>query len=140
MKTMMYFLLALSLQSGYLLSNTTRTISDPDKPATAQRTWKTADKQLWQGGYLVWYKLDTKTNTVKYSNNRKKWKTAENAAWQDQQGNWLFIYQGKLMTNANGTWTETPNQAWQDFSGRWYRFTPDWTLEETISDQGLAGN
>jgi hypothetical protein len=122
------FLLVAGFNSG-LLSGATW--SDPEKPAETKNIWMRSEKGIWQGGYTLWYKLEPKTREVRFSHNRKKWKTAPNAAWQDKQGNWLFIYEEKLMTNADGTWTEVKDKSWQDLSGKQYRFNPDWVLEET---------
>ncbi len=127
MKTLCILVLALSLHSGFLAG---RTLTDPEKPAETKSEWVRAEKRIWQGGYTLWYKFDAKTREVKFSHNRKKWKTAPNAAWQDKQGNWLFIYENKLMTNADGTWREVNNKSWQDLTGRHYRFNQDWVLEE----------
>lgn len=127
MKPFFILILAFGLNSGLLIG---RTSTDPETPADAKSAWVKSEKSSWLGGYLLWYKYDAKTNEVKFSHNRKKWKTAPNAAWQDKKGNWLFIYEGKLMNNAEGTWAEVKDKTWQDLNGRWYRFNPDWKLEE----------
>jgi hypothetical protein len=127
MKTLWIFLLVVGFNSGLLFGGTW---SDPEKPTEAKSAWVKSEKGIWQGGYTLWYKFEHKTREVRFSHNRKKWRTAPNAAWQDKQGNWLFIYEEKLMTNADGAWTEVKEKSWQDLSGRWYRFNPDWKLEE----------
>lgn len=127
MKAFFIFLVAFSMHSYTLLASR---LVDPENPEKNTKSWVKAQKGMWQGGYKLWYKVDPKNKTVKYSHNRRKWKAAENAAWQDKQGNWLFIYQDKLMTNANGLWVERPDNSWQNPDGQWYRLTDSWELEQ----------
>lgn len=135
MKAFFILILAFGLNSGLLIGGT---YTGPEKPADTKSVWVKSEKGSWLGGYLLWYKFDSKTNEVKFSHNRKKWKTAPNAAWQDKQGNWLFIYEGKLMNNAEGTWAELSDKTWQDLNGNWYRFNSSWELEETVPLESIA--
>ena len=136
MKTLCILLLTLGFNSSLLFGGT---ITDPDKPNPTQSSWTKAEKGSWLGGYKVWYKFDTKNNQVKFSHNKRRWNTAANAAWQDKQGRWLFIYDGKLMSNNDGTtWVEVTDRTWQDLNGNWYRLNQNWELEETVVQESMA--
>jgi len=137
MKTLCILLLTLGFNSG-LLSGTT--LSDPDKPnPTKESAWTKSEKGAWLGGYKLWYKFDRKNNQVKFSHNKRRWNTATNAAWQDKQGRWLFIYNGRLMSNNDGTtWVEVSDRTWQDLNGNWYRLNQNWELEEITPQESIA--
>lgn len=135
MKTVYILLLSLAFSSGSLFATN---FSDPEKPAESKGTWVKSEKGTWLGGYKVWYKIDRKNNLIKFSHNKRKWKTAANAAWQGKQGEWLYIFEGKLMKNSEGKWMEVPDRSFQAMNGNWYRFNPDWELEELVVQENLA--
>lgn len=136
MKTCFILLLAFGLNSGLLIGGT---YTDPEKPNDIKSSWTKSEKGTWLGGYNVWYKFDKKNNQVKLSHNKRRWNTAPNAAWQDKQGRWLFIYDGKLMSNNGGSnWVEVSDRSWQDLNGNWYRLNQNWELEETQATESMA--
>jgi hypothetical protein len=135
MKTLSILIIGLCFNSGLLFGTT---FSDPEKPTESKGTWIKSEKGTWLGGYKVWYKMDRKHNTIKFSHNKRKWNTAPNAAWQGKQGEWLYIYEGKLMKNTGGKWMDVPDRSFQDMNGNWYRFNPSWELEEMPAQGNLA--
>ena len=136
MKAYVILLIALGLSSGFLYGGV---ITDPEKPNPTESSWRKSEKGSWLGGYKRWYKFDQKNNQVKFSHNKRRWNTAANAAWQDKQGRWLFIYDGRLMSNSDGkTWVEVSDRTWQDLNGNWYRLNQNWELEEAPAKEGIA--
>jgi hypothetical protein len=136
-KAFIILLFTIGFNSSLLFGGT---FTDPEKPnPTEKSAWTKAEKGSWLGGYKLWYKFDTKNNQVKFSHNKRRWNTASNAAWQDKQGRWLFIYDGKLMSNNDGaTWVEVTDRTWQDLNGNWYRLNQNWELEETVVQESMA--
>lgn len=137
MKIVYILLLILAFNSRTLLAGN---FTDPEKPADSKGTWIKSEKETWLGGYNIWYKLDRKNNLIKFSHNKRKWNAAANAAWQGKQGEWLYIYEGKLMSNSNGRWVEVTDRSFQDLNGNWYRFNSNWELEETVSRESMTQN
>lgn len=136
-KTLCMLLIALGLQ---VTTASASSYTEPDRPNPTESSWTKSEKGTWLGGYRLWYKFDKKNKEVKFSHNKRRWNTASNAAWQDKQGNWLFIYEGKLMNNVEGTWTEVKNKTWQDLNGNWYRLNQNWELEETAAQESMAAS
>jgi len=136
MKTFYFFILLVVMCGSGSVFGTS--FSDPNKPTESKGVWVKSEKGVWLGGYNRWYKIDRKNNSVKLSHNKKRWNTAPNAAWQGKQGQWLYIYEGKLMSNSDGRWIEITDKAWQDMNGKWYRFNSDWELEETAEQESFA--
>lgn len=108
-------------------------LNEPERPADV-KSWTRSEKGIWLGGYNLWYKFDSRNKIIKFSRTRKKWDTSPNAAWQDNKGSWFYIYQGRLISNSNGTWEEVGDKAWQDLNGHWFRFNQNWELEESATD------
>jgi hypothetical protein len=138
MKTIVIIILASFLNLSGMVAGTS--YSDPEKPAESKGTWVKSEKSTWLGGYNRWYKIDRKNNLIKFSYNKRKWNTSPNAAWQGKQGQWLYIYEGKLMANSEGRWVEVPDRTWQDMNGNWYRLNSSWELEEMLTQENPAQN
>jgi hypothetical protein len=101
------------------------------EPIPDEASWVKSEAGIWLGSFKVWYKIDKKNYMVKLSHNKRKWVSAINAAWQDNHGNWLFIFENKLMYSDNGkNWNEIPTRTWQDMNGTWYKLDSNWDLWE----------
>lgn len=139
-KPLCILIIALGLQIHPASATTTSYYyTEPDRPNPTESTWTKSEKGTWLGGYKLWYKFDKKNNRVKFSHNKRRWNTASNTAWQDKQGRWLFIYDGRLMSNNDGTtWVEVSDRTWQDLNGNWYRLNQNWELEETATQESMA--
>ena len=117
-------LLSLNLQSRIDFKNTTK-----ENPFPAGLSWEKSDKAVWKGNNNMWYKIDKKNLCVKLSCNKKKWTTGSNSIWMDYQGNYLFIYDNKLVTSEDGSkWTTVQDNTWQGIDGNWYKFDEGWNL------------
>lgn len=130
MKAVLLFVIGTGMYLS-TLSTIVNSSSIPEKPMPAENSWVKSNKGMWHGGYTLWYKMDKKNTAVQFSSNKRKWAQKEGAAWQDNEGRWLYIYQGKLLRNSDGkNWVEVTDRTWQDLDGNWYKFDDQWNLME----------